>query len=1582
MDLYQAPSKQQQRSFPQQQNQYPLGQQHRPNLPAASNLDSTGITQATTLSPFRQPGILYLGQDAQQGQSRPQSTLQPSSNTVVQYSRVPSDILVAPSHDPGSDYFPTSQTGLRVVMNCQISSQEIHRRLDDLISITKPGKHGWAMTEFEEKFQKYLRAPDDEYKVIKGILEKKAIYKQECPALDDFITRISDDFKAYSKKQSTVTATDVEPNIMTLDKSQTKVSEASQSERQVSTCQSQATMPGDVQSQQQQAVQQSIAKSNDGVPSRLVGQHKRKFYGRPGNIGKLIGNDRNILVDSGSSYSRLNELVGITEARKHGWKIDEFEEKFAKYLAAPENEYMVIKDILKSKKTPEHKTPLEEFIRILEDEMRERKRSKQNTIDLHRDDTTASSLSQSQTRIAEAGQSDVQVSVNQSQTTFPGAVGQSQLPSPSIIQSMAPPAVPTQPSPNASGILPSFPLSSGEQQYQQQQQQQQQQSKQSSVSKSSFNVMTDENDLRTEQGLVNPQPKVKPKSRKLVGMKNHFLLGPPIGPTISEKLPPSVMKYDVTMEEFQLRLNDLISITQPNKHEWHVDEFQEKFTEYLTAPEKDYEIIKKVLVNKKILGQKFPSLDDFKRMVDEDIEAAKQNTEEVVNKFPTLVTTLNQSLARVSETSQSGLHVSTYQSQSTIPGGVVQSQLPSPSIIKPMASLAVSVQSPPIKTGSPAFVTVARTTDFHHPHGGQCTLLSHPPGECCPVNIWDRYHEFKGTKKPRDLRNVSRCDVCRMEFTAFWKKESHMEEVHGVAMPTFPDKGVATSGTTDKPEELVSKRKTLKPRKVGPGDIEDYATEANESVRDSEQVISEFTEDATYSKIPLSVIETNQESTLLPTTTTTTTTVNKRPRPLAKKGAIRDLLFSNTSTAVPNTPSSQACVATPSVADVASTPSTLAVTRSNAALASGGNIGPILSQTSTTGNVVNLSPKGQPLGSVSCQQLGALAYNMSSVIIGQAVIEGTPVRTGSNPQDADSLNPQVTQLQETMNKVAAAALHRLNDPQTLEGAKLQSYTTPQQTMVTSTQQNTPIQTTIPITQTRPTRIEPAPAQPSETKFTTSIEQSPEPGSSPPESTTKNPPEKKNSTSDGDSDVECIGSVETRPSGLKLLVPQEIPERKTKTIRHMLDLRDKNKKAPSEAKNEASEAGDNLDTFSVPTTSGANAFDSRVDKLVKNKRRRGRPTEKSIWKLIPESSISCEICGKEQTNVRGQPHKCLVHSCIHCTKSCDTAQQLMDHVKVAHPQKFVYECDICKKGFNVKGTLERHMFVHSKKKEYKCSICKLAFTQSNNLKRHIAIHTGQKAFKCDECDKAFTSKYNLSQHLLVHFPKRTTYTCRFCKKTFLFARTRDKHEFTHFGFTELQCSKCLKKFPSLKSLEAHIDIYHEGIGEAEGAYYEYSDDVMSKTGSDVTLGSTLPASLETASIFSEGSEKSDGTRNYSPCKDNTLSPGNEKQEKKKGASSMTSNKKQRKHICPVCHQKFFFLLHLKEHMQSHKVPNTNEYECTICDKRFSNLEVFRAHTETHSPLHCSECDESFRFDTQLAQHKLTEHRNGNSNGKAG
>ena len=1509
------------------------------------------------------------------------------------------------------------------VLESEITSKEFHARLNAIVDITRPSSHGWTVKEFHEKFETYLRAPADEYQTVKEILQRKMVPEQKFPIIDELLKIVDADLTTEKQRKETteLESSKCTKGVTNLNQPEPDISQDSQPEVQQPSIiqdfgelgtakkdvtkfiQPETSIPQDSQIEVQEP-STSPTSARTGTtknPINLERHHIVNHAIGPKDFSQSMEKGFKVLMEldmkSIEFYSRQNDIVNITNPSIHGWSFQEFEEKFAKFLQFSEDEYKFFKEILRKKMMTEKRYPsLDVLIRAVEAELKAGKKSKDTEkFASAADITEVAILNQSEARISDASQSHVQVSTYQSQTTMagpvvqlqtlPASISQSQSIMPesvhqsrpqatSIIQSLTSMTAAIQsPPPKDSGI-PAVPLAQDQQQFNQgqayfeaiQMKEQQQQEKQQQIS----------------QPGVEPPPYTSTKRqfsekpgnpRKMIGLDRHTLVGS-CGNFGSDELHAAnkkglnvVKKYKVSLEVFQLRLNDVICITQPNKHGWNVNEFQDKFTEYLTAPEAEYRIIRNILVNKKIHGQKYPSLDEFKRIVAEDKKEAKHTKQVEPDKSTLQVTT--QDLTKASDAIQPEDVLPTYQSHARIPVAVVQNHPPPASIIHSME--AVPVQVPGIQP-SPTHPR----GDYHHPHSGQCTLLSHPPGESCPVNIWERYHELKGTRKPPESKSTHNCHVCGMEFPAFWRKETHLEEVHGIAMPTLPEKGVATCGTTDKLEELVSKRKTLKPRKLDPNDFDDYATDTSEYTKETsipqtatsseKNVISEFTENESNSKIPLSVIESpNAQPPAI------TTPPKKKASP--KKSGIREVLFSSGSfTAVPNTSSSQALVTNPEVMAVTSTHSSSIVT-----------------PTPSTGTDVR--HVRQPSSSLSTEQLSTLAHSLSSVITGQAVLGSAAVLTDSSSHEVVGQGPQVPQLHDSIKTVAATAVRRLSDPFTSEGAMLRSYTTPQyQTVVTSTQENTqaPIQSTIPITQTRPTNIELATAELNETRpgsvtsseltidltQTSPVTNIPSvPASTAPASTAGN---QLQTTSAGDPDIEILGSVETRLSGLKLLVPPEVPERKTKTVKYLLGLRDK-KKSAAEARNETistSGAGRNFNIGSVPTTSGASVFDRRVDKLVKEKRKRGRPA-RSSWTRMTASS-TCDKCGKEQTNVRGQPHKCLVHACIHCNKSCDTAQQLMEHVKLVHPQKPVYECDICKKGFNIKGTLERHMFVHSKKKEYKCSICKLAFTQSNNLKRHIAIHTGQKAYKCDECDKAFTSKYNLSQHMLVHFPKRTTYTCRFCKKNFLFARTRDKHEFTHFGFTELQCSKCLKKFPSLKSLEAHIDIYHEGVGEAEGAYYEYatSDDAMSRTGSDVTMASkssTLAASMETAS------EKTDGfspkENRYIFTRNNTSSPG---KEKKEAASSMTSNKKQRKHVCLVCNQTFFFLLHLQEHMQSHKDKDTNKYECTVCDKQFTNLDTFRVHRDIHSPLHCSECDESFRFDTQLAQHKLTEHRNVN------
>ena len=1189
--------------------------------------------------------------------------------------------------------------------------------------------------------------------------------------------------------------------------------------------------------------------------------------------------------------------------------------------------------------------------------------------------------------------------------------------------------------------------------------------------------------------------------RRQIDIGRHEMLAPVLasGPEDLFGSPPGALQLGdsiqqrVTLGQFQHRLNEVITITQPNKHGWDVLEFQQKFSEYLMAPQDKYKIITDILQNKRILGLKVPSLDEFKQIVADDIEAEilktreksldefkqavpKDNTAELVKNRVKSETRLSQ---QTQDLRQSVVRVSnkTNQSQTRL-WATDQSQLQVSSFVQSQPSAINTLQSPSHAVAihtTPAEPNNAVPENFRfsqRSHHMGCTLLYHPSGESCAANMSDRIQSAKGPEKPRGR---FQCRMCGKHFRFLWKKDQHMEDMHNTAMSSPPVEVMAATGIVDKNEILVAKTKSVKPMKVEPVATKDNATSnvATEFFTDCPSHISvtqgnyghsvkqctvQLTQNnITSESIPLPVIHLlNKKRPLLPKCTRV-----QEPL-LATSSGIQNVLFSESTAAVPHSPGSTAVPSTPSTTAlpfVASTssvtyiPSTVTVTFTPSTA--------VVSLTpSTDTNVVTripstttVLPTSSATYSTPLKILASLTVKENQGVVSDTVVNpirqsgmvssaGVPVQLGPvasrhqvtllaeknvvvdniglpdpNVQPGVSVNPQVTHLKKAIQTVAAAATSKTTGPNTPpEGASSQPNqllcheafsSTPQQIVVTSIQQHMPIPTT---QNTASGLISPTESSPLITKTDVLTSQC-------------------QIKTAADSDAECLDSVQTRPSGLRLLLPtgqtninikpgcSSSPSTLvTPCDPHTTDtVVDKQNtfgscfvaklagpislrtfdstaiKSPvlgihaSMGTSVSTDVSASIHTGSTTGTyafegvsastdssvlTGDSAYASKVDKDVRN-RRRGQPT-RAIRKRITERGTSCSICGKKQTNIRGRPHKCLVHACIWCDKSCDTASQLMDHVKIKHPMKHVYECEVCRKGFNVKGTLERHMFVHSKKKEYKCNICKLAFTQSNNLKRHIAIHTGQKAFNCGECDKAFTSKYNLSQHLLVHFPKRTTYSCRFCKKTFLFSRTRDKHEFTHFGFTELQCSKCKKKFWSLKSLEAHIDIYHEGIGEAEGAYYDYADDAMSKTGSDVTMSSqssSVFAATDASSVISEISNNSHGAvskRKRVPAQGRrSVSP-------RKITLSMTSNKKQRKHICPICNQKFFFLLHLQEHMQSHKVPNTDLYECTQCDQQFCSSETYRLHIDTHPLVRCTECDETFKLDVQLAEHTLTEH----------
>ncbi len=250
--------------------------------------------------------------------------------------------------------------------------------------------------------------------------------------------------------------------------------------------------------------------------------------------------------------------------------------------------------------------------------------------------------------------------------------------------------------------------------------------------------------------------------------------------------------------------------------------------------------------------------------------------------------------------------------------------------------------------------------------------------------------------------------------------------------------------------------------------------------------------------------------------------------------------------------------------------------------------------------------------------------------------------------------------------------------------------------------------------------------------------------------------------------------------------------------------------------------------------------------------------------------------------------------------------------------------------------------------------------------------------------------------MTHKEEREQYKCRFCEKVYALPRTRDKHEFTHFGFTNLKCSKCKSRFSSLKSLEAHIDIYHGGSGEAEGytdyegietvsipqvqGYDEISQDAVSVASSQDSAsvgGSEVNSFTAHTGAISGNTYHKEGTSNTYLNQDGGAldlsgNAGNYAASVSSNPST-TSNHKQRNHVCPICDQRFFFLLHLKQHIESHQV-EPNVFQCNKCNQQFHKTDTFRKHLDSHPrEVKCDMCNDSFHFQSELEEHKLKTHQ---------
>ena len=138
----------------------------------------------------------------------------------------------------------------------------------------------------------------------------------------------------------------------------------------------------------------------------------------------------------------------------------------------------------------------------------------------------------------------------------------------------------------------------------------------------------------------------------------------------------------------------------------------------------------------------------------------------------------------------------------------------------------------------------------------------------------------------------------------------------------------------------------------------------------------------------------------------------------------------------------------------------------------------------------------------------------------------------------------------------------------------------------------------------------------------------------------------------------------------------------------------------------------------------------------------------------------------------------------------------------------HQCEQCGKSYAVKKALQDHIaFTHQGIRKYECQECKRCFELSTTYKKHLLCHT-ELTFQCETCGHTSRSKQNYEIHKRKHTGEKP-YVCEQCSAKFADLSSLIAHRKMHSGEAKVMCTFCGKQISNQKNLKRHIAQMHSG-----------------------------------------------------------------------------------------------------------------------------------------------------------------------------
>lgn len=336
---------------------------------------------------------------------------------------------------------------------------------------------------------------------------------------------------------------------------------------------------------------------------------------------------------------------------------------------------------------------------------------------------------------------------------------------------------------------------------------------------------------------------------------------------------------------------------------------------------------------------------------------------------------------------------------------------------------------------------------------------------------------------------------------------------------------------------------------------------------------------------------------------------------------------------------------------------------------------------------------------------------------------------------------------------------------------------------------------------------------------------------------------------------------------------------------------------------------------------------------------------------------------------------------------------------------VLSCDGCNEHFDTREAIDAHFAEqHADQdaesrpkisKRHKCPECPKVFRHRTALRSHCVINHGTMPHKCEICGSSFERKLKLENHIKKWHGEDSKdkvlerYKCDQCERFFVRNQDRFRHEQVVHNIespaklptvwegrkSNFPCSKCERKFPSMKTMRIHFALKHPDVP------VRFKCTVCSKLFKHKT--SLREHMMNHTGEHPFGCDQCDERFIRKKDVDRHM-------EEMHGSDDEDGEKKVR-FPCPYCPRKLMTktarAIHVT-HNHADKEPIAKQVlsslpksmACQYCKKVFTNRNTLKLHILNHLgklPHQCDQCDAGFYKPADLLRHKQRYHTGGSS-----